>query len=564
MTSSTQSTTSVVRTTLNPNAAEFIPLSFGLGLSSAAASVTFSSSLGNAKLESKSSSYENHGKAVLKRNDSTNSSVSDDECRQYWRSQLPDDITPDFEFIGHDSGESFEFGKSGSGPSAVDYGDGSGVATQPSILRENVARDGHTENLFCDIREQGSSLLSGDSRFGQGPWEHQKLLAGNQERPASESDGSEAAYFNELVWKHSSDDLGEIDPVDLLANEFPGFASQSLADIYHANGGDLGLTIEMLTQLELQEEGVTSQHLQQLSPSSNLNIMDFPVLSRPDLVSGFSQLHGDVDGELPTSVQRVVDADNFFSSRSGVSGNSICATDFAAVVRKNTAGNQWPYERNGVDFSLGFSRNSSQTFGVGSFSGTSRVASGERFGQSSVSHHAQQIWLETGDAVANIYSELRGEARDHARIRNAFFEQARQAYLVGNKALAKELSLKGQWYNSLMKAAHNKAGEAIFRQRNLPLTQVQGMNQGQPQILDLHGLHVNEAIPLLKRELAALRITARSTQQRQQVFICVGTGHHTKGSRTPARLPAAVERYLAEENLTFTEPQSGMFRVILG
>jgi hypothetical protein len=44
-------------------------------------------------------------------------------------------------------------------------------------------------------------------------------------------------------------------------------------------------------------------------------------------------------------------------------------------------------------------------------------------------------------------------------------KQARQAYLVGNKALAKELSAKGQWHNGLMKAAHGKAGEAIYRQR---------------------------------------------------------------------------------------------------
>lgn len=43
--------------------------------------------------------------------------------------------------------------------------------------------------------------------------------------------------------------------------------------------------------------------------------------------------------------------------------------------------------------------------------------------------------------------------------------QARQAYLMGNKALAKELSVKGQLYNLQMKAAHNKAQESIYRQR---------------------------------------------------------------------------------------------------
>lgn len=39
----------------------------------------------------------------------------------------------------------------------------------------------------------------------------------------------------------------------------------------------------------------------------------------------------------------------------------------------------------------------------------------------------------------------------------------------------------------------------------------------EPRTLDLHGLHVGEAIPLLRRELNALRHAARLTGQQQQV-----------------------------------------------
>jgi hypothetical protein len=45
------------------------------------------------------------------------------------------------------------------------------------------------------------------------------------------------------------------------------------------------------------------------------------------------------------------------------------------------------------------------------------------------------------------------------------FWQATQAYMMGNKALAKELSMKGQLYNLQMKAAHETAREAIYQQR---------------------------------------------------------------------------------------------------
>lgn len=95
----------------------------------------------------------------------------------------------------------------------------------------------------------------------------------------------------------------------------------------------------------------------------------------------------------------------------------------------------------------------------------------------------------------------------------------------------------------------------------------------QERIIDLHGLHVSEAIHVLKRELTLLRSTARLTllrstarskEQRLQVYICVGTGHHTRGSRTPSRLPIAVQRYLLEEEgLDYSEPQPGLLRVLL-
>ena len=42
-----------------------------------------------------------------------------------------------------------------------------------------------------------------------------------------------------------------IDPLALLAQKFPGIAIQSLADVLQANGGELSLTIEMLTYFEV-------------------------------------------------------------------------------------------------------------------------------------------------------------------------------------------------------------------------------------------------------------------------------------------------------------------------
>lgn len=82
-------------------------------------------------------------------------------------------------------------------------------------------------------------------------------------------------------------------------------------------------------------------------------------------------------------------------------------------------------------------------------------------------------------------------------------------------------------------------------------------------MIDLHSLNVNEAIFVLKRELAVLRNAARSVDQRLLVYIFVGTDHHTRGSPTPSRLPAVVQRCLLEEGLDYSEPQPGLLRVMV-
>ena len=57
-------------------------------------------------------------------------------------------------------------------------------------------------------------------------------------------------------------------------------------------------------------------------------------------------------------------------------------------------------------------------------------------------------------------------------------------------------------------------------------------------MLDLHGLHVAEALSILQRELPGCR-----SRGSLLVHVLVGTGHHTKGVRTPARLPSAVASF---------------------
>jgi DNA-nicking Smr family endonuclease len=78
---------------------------------------------------------------------------------------------------------------------------------------------------------------------------------------------------------------------------------------------------------------------------------------------------------------------------------------------------------------------------------------------------------------------------------------------------------------------------------------------------DLHGLHVCEALSLLRRRLAALRAQRGAGAC---VHVLVGTGHHTHGAHARARLPAAVAALLRDElRLRVRAPTPGMLEVTL-
>ncbi|KAJ7966343.1 Polyadenylate-binding protein-interacting protein 7 [Quillaja saponaria] len=562
--------TSNKATALNPNAAEFIPLALR-----SSSSVSTNSADATTKFVTSATL----GKAVLDRSGSSVSNNSDDEAHQYWRCQLPDDITPDFKVMGDDESQGLgDLSLEGlslhddNEPSRFSASNGGGyiLNEQQGFSLQNINGNGIVDKSRFSGSAYGEDLSSASFlHMSTKPWGRQIM---NSNQPLSNGqegipyDGnSRHGFINDMLGDHPMVDDTDMNPVEFLASQFPGFAAESLAEVYFANGCDLNLTIEMLTQLELQVDGSFSQNLSSKTLSTpNLNAMDFPALNTPDGANVPAKYAGDTV-QQSGNPYRSSDKEEMLFFKSSSSIPSSEAIDFASAVRKLASqdSGMWKYDRNdSTDVTIGSSR-SSHVLGSAYDSGLGRGIYVDRL-QNRGSARAAPVWLETGDAVANMYSEMRGEARDHARLRNAYFEQAQQAYLIGNKALAKELSVKGQLHSMHMKAAHGKAQESIYRQRNPVAPEMQSNGRGRERMIDLHGLHVSEAIHVLKHELSVLRSTARAAEQRLQVYICVGTGHHTKGSRTPVRLPIAVQRYLLEEEgLNYTEPQAGMLRVVI-
>ncbi|EPS65524.1 hypothetical protein M569_09253 [Genlisea aurea] len=558
------------KASLNPNAVEFVPLALR------------SPSTGISSSESASSKFaapavSTNGKALLDRSESSVSNNSDDESHRYWRHQLPDDITPDFQFMTEDYAQGIN-SLPLSGLSLTDVSDGSKYVSPKAS--NFMSKDQGLSPLPVNGNQYGEQQRNPVSSFGEYPsftefqpsavgksWSRQ--IVGNDHLLARGSQSYSESMRNSYPLDISDDQQFSGDntvssSLEFLASQFPGFAVDSLAGVYFASGGDMNVTIDMLTQLEHQFDGTVNQNLDSKTLSSpTLSALDFPALSSAsDGQGGLAGFPGD-DLHLSPSSYRSSGAETGALFRSNPSMPSRIATDFASAVRKMASRDAgiWKYDRNGSpDADIGSSRSSQILASSYNGGGLARSSPVDRLPNSS---RASPVWLETGTAVANMYSEMREEARDHARVRNAYFEQARQAYLIGNKALAKELSIKGQLHNIHMKAAHGKAQDSIYRHRN-PEMHSSGGGGGRERLIDLHGLHVSEALHVLKRELAVMRNAARAADQRLLVDICVGTGHHTRGSRTPARLPAAVQRYLLEEEgLHFSEPQPGLLRVVM-
>ncbi|KAG1366374.1 polyadenylate-binding protein-interacting protein 7 [Cocos nucifera] len=499
--------------------------------------------------------------AVLDWSESSISNNSDDEAHQYWHCQLPDDITPDFRVMGEEELHGAER-LSLAGLSIQDGVEtlrlSTSTASQTLGMQENFSsftcnglnfeNMGYSDSIYADKHSSADFMASASSHWG-------KPFINAEQHQANGRDGH-----------HYNADSGA-----------------SLADVYYGNGCDLNLTIEILTQLELQVDGGFNQNPNTKSLATPS--LSIPALPVADAQNGLLKYTGEDKQQTP----------NTYRSASSIFRGD---RDFASTVRKiaTQSNGHCGYERNGSAEGVLCSTRSSQLL-VSSY-GHGKMAYGDKL-QSSGATQATPVWLELEkqwviflrcflvadqllfrnihliqvgvfpytltnfEMTASMYLESREDARDFARLWSTCFEQARQPYLLSNKALAKELSLKGQLYNMQMKAAHEKAKETIYRKRN-PLSPAdQGYSGGQDHLIDLHGLHVTEAMHVLNREFGILRNRGRSAGQRLQLMICVGTDHRTKGTRTPARLPVAVERFLVEEGLPYTQPQPGLLRVVI-
>ncbi|XP_021340102.1 uncharacterized protein LOC110441305 isoform X2 [Mizuhopecten yessoensis] len=152
------------------------------------------------------------------------------------------------------------------------------------------------------------------------------------------------------------------------------------------------------------------------------------------------------------------------------------------------------------------------------------------------------------------YDDFRAEANIHHRLRHECFLKAQEAYRRGMRDVASFYSRQGHGHSQKIKEANQRAAEKILQSRNI---------LKERSAVDLHGLHVDEAIEALERIIPEREedLMAYPDKRKQHLVIITGRGSHSKGGI--ARIRPAVLRFLVTNGYKFSEIYKGCFKVLL-
>lgn len=151
------------------------------------------------------------------------------------------------------------------------------------------------------------------------------------------------------------------------------------------------------------------------------------------------------------------------------------------------------------------------------------------------------------------YEDFRAEASLQRSRQLESFSKAAEAFKQGRKEVASFYAQQGHLHGKRMREANHRAAVQIFERVNSSLLP--------NNILDLHGLHVDEALQRLGQVLQDKTTDCEQGLCRPQLSVITGRGNHSQGG--VARIRPAVIDYLTNKHYRFSEPKPGLVLVSL-
>lgn len=124
-----------------------------------------------------------------------------------------------------------------------------------------------------------------------------------------------------------------------------------------------------------------------------------------------------------------------------------------------------------------------------------------------------------------LFDDLRAQSQIFMEIKHKCFVFANEAYEMGNKPMAKALSIVGYEYKKLMQKENQAASNKIFEIKNVKLK----LNE-----IDLHGLLVPEAIEQLSQRV-------KKVKENKNFDLIVIVGRRLHSDKGPKIKPAVIE-----------------------
>jgi hypothetical protein len=333
----------------------------------------------------------------------------------------------------------------GSGQDAAGQQDEQQQQQQQAQPEQHFAEDADAaEEAYEDEDEEGYYDELGNwvqyDGAGNWPqdWQHYSSGTWQEQQPGATQQAEEE---EDAIWQCTEDSNEQA--VQLLHSWFPSQPLPLLRQLMDACDGRLQEALQIISDIDSEQQ----QQQQQIRPSSKqtssskaasqanqqvqLSLQDdelFPALPAAAATAQQQQPPAATARPAPYQAGSLWD-DKPAYARSSSNGSSSNTSSWSALAKAAAAA----APRSGVAGSSPATTSRAAT-GMATATTNNDRASSKKAAAGVVEAEQHAVpWVQTGEAVAQEYAAARAEASDHARVRNACFQQATQAYLAGER-----------------------------------------------------------------------------------------------------------------------------------